>query len=89
MAIILDTRLSQRLECYTYVSNRIVSMRIKIKRGYTTVIGAYALEEETEKFYNMLQKEVDKSVKTNHLIIAALNTRVGNIPCLLYTSRCV
>ena len=38
-------------------------------------------QEETEKFYNMLQKEVDKSVKTNHLIIAAaLNTRVGNIP---------
>ena len=39
------------------------------------MIGVYALEdgrkEETEKFYNISQKDVDKSVKTYHLTIAA------------------
>ena len=49
------------------------------------MIGVYAPEdgrkEETEHFYNTLKKEVDKPVKTDHLIIAGdLNARVDNVP---------
>ena len=48
----------------------------------------YIREEETETFYNMLQEEIDKSVKKDHLFIAGdLKARVGNsqIPSAICT----
>lgn len=52
---------SQWLESYSYINDQIVSVIIKIKRGYVTVIVVYAPEDrkkEAENLCNVLQKLV-------------------------------
>ena len=82
IAILIDQKWKSKIESYTYINDRIISVRFKTCRNYLTVIGGYALKkgkkEETEEFYDTLQKEVYKWNKTDYLIVSDLNARVGN-----------
>jgi hypothetical protein len=74
-----------QISSYTFVNDRIITVRLKTNRGHTTIIGVYASEEgreeETRHFDEHLQKEVDKYSKSESLIISGdLNARVGNQP---------
>jgi len=85
VALIIDQKWASRITNYSFVNNRIITVRLKTNRGHTTIIGVYApeegREEETRHFYKQLQEEVGKYNKTDSLIISGdLNARVGNQP---------
>ena len=77
---------SGEIKYIAYVSERIITVRIKIYRGYLTIKGVYAPEEgkakETELFYEELQKHVDRVChSSDHLTISGdLNARIGQRP---------
>jgi len=80
-----DDKWTSRITDYSFVNDRIITVRLKTNRGHITIIGVYApeegREEETRRFYKQLQKEVDKYSKSDSLIISGdLNARVGNQP---------
>ncbi|KAJ4431193.1 hypothetical protein ANN_19790 [Periplaneta americana] len=85
VGILIDEKWKRKIESYVYINERIVIVRFKIDRGHLCVIGLYAPEEgrreDTEIFYEELQKQVNKYNKTDHmLILGDLNARVGNVP---------
>lgn len=85
VAILIDHKWKTRIESYKYINERIVEVRFRISRGYLTIIGVYAPEEgkkeETDIFYETLQKVVNSYIKTDSLIISGdLNARIGNTP---------
>lgn len=85
VGILIDEKWKRKIESYVYINERIVIVRFKIDRGHLCVIGVYAPEEgrreDTEIFYEELQKQVNKYNKTDHmLILGDLNARVGNVP---------
>jgi exonuclease III len=60
-------------------------VRFNVCRGHLTVIGVYAPEEgkmeETEIFYDTLQKQVQNCTNSGYVIVAGdLNARVGKQP---------
>lgn len=85
VAILINKFWKNKIHSYTFINERILTIRIKIKRGYLTVIGVYAPEEgrheDSEEFYEELQKLLDKINKNDYYIIAGdLNARIGKIP---------
>lgn len=71
------------IEHYNIWSERIVSVRMKSKQRYTTIIGIYAPEEGKEElsneFYETLQKAVQRTDPKEDLVIARdLNAQVGS-----------
>lgn len=85
VAILIHNRWRNKIESYTYINERLVITRLKISRGHLTIIGAYAPEEgkteETELFYEELQKQINNISKGDYLIISGdLNARIGKIP---------
>lgn len=84
VAILIDKKWKNKLHSYTFINDRILMTRFNIERGHLTIIGVYAPEEgkkeDTEEFYENLQKQLHKWNKKDYLIIAGdLNARVGNI----------
>ena len=85
VALIIDHKWTSRITNYSFVNDRTITVRLKTDRGHVTIIGVYTpeegREEETRRFYKQLQKEVDKYIKIDSLIISTgLNARVGNQP---------
>lgn len=85
VAILVDSKWKSKIEFYTYVDERILTIRLRIGRGHLTIIGVYApanaKKEEIEIFYDTLQKVVQKVNKNDSLIISGdFNARIGNSP---------
>jgi exonuclease III len=85
IALIIDHKLASRITNYSFVNDRLITVRLKTNRGHINIIGVYdpeeGSEEETRRFYKQLPKEVDKYSKSDSLIISGdLNARVGNQP---------
>jgi exonuclease III len=85
VAFIIDHKWTSRIVNYSFVNDRVITVRLKTNRGHITVTGVYTpeegREEETRRFYKQLQKEVDKYSNSHSLIISGdLNARVGNQP---------
>lgn len=64
IAILIDNQWENKIQSYAYINKKIVRTTLKIRRGYLTIIGTYATEEgkkeETEEFYETLQKQINK-----------------------------
>ncbi|PSN46792.1 hypothetical protein C0J52_19145 [Blattella germanica] len=85
VAIWIHKRLKNRIHSYTFINERIIMLRIKIDRGYVSILSLYAPEEgktqNTIEFYNELQKIINKLNKNdNILLLGDLNGRVGKNP---------
>jgi exonuclease III len=85
VALLIDKEWKTKIQSYIFINKRIVIARLKINRGHLTVIGVYAPEEgkteETEIFYEELQKQINKYNKQDYVIIIGdLNARVGTQP---------
>jgi exonuclease III len=85
IAIMTDKKWKNTVLNYTYVNERILTIRLKIDREHSTITGVYAPEEgkkeETKKFYEDLQKESSKYNKSDHLLVAGdLKDRVAQSP---------
>ena len=85
VALIIGHKWTSRITNYSFVNERIITVRLKTNRRHITIIGVYALEEgreeETRCFYKQLQEEVDKYSKSDSLIISGdRNARVGIQP---------
>ncbi|XP_022204516.1 craniofacial development protein 2-like [Nilaparvata lugens] len=83
--VLVDQRWKNRIESYSFVSERIIRVRFKMDRGYLTLFGTYAPEEgkkeATIEFYEELQKQLTACNKADYVIVAGdLNARVGNQP---------
>ena len=84
VAIFIDKKWESRIKEVQYVSERIITLKLKHNRGYLVVVGVYAPEEgkkeETDDFYKTLQNIVDKyNARYELLLIGDMNARVGNI----------
>ena len=60
-------------------------IRLKVERGFATVLSLYAPEEgrtlDTIELYEELQKVINKSNKNDYLLLLGdLNGRVGKVP---------
>ena len=64
VALIIDHKWTSRKTDYSFVNDRIITVRLKTNRGHMTIIGVYGPEEGREegrgRFYKHLQKEADK-----------------------------
>ncbi|NSM56166.1 RNA-directed DNA polymerase [Wolbachia endosymbiont of Atemnus politus] len=83
--IFVHKQLRKNIIHYNYWSDRIIEIRLKINRGYLTIIGVYAPEEgrieDSDEFYKQLQRIKDKINPNDHLLIMGdLNARIGNTP---------
>jgi hypothetical protein len=83
IALIIHNKWTSRITNYSFVNDRLITVRLKTNRGHINVIGDYdpeeGSEEETRRFYKQLPKEVDKYSKSDSVIISGdLNARVGN-----------
>jgi exonuclease III len=66
----------------TFWNERIIEGRLKLTRGYITVLGIYSSvdgkEEESESFYKLLQKVIDKVNKSDmSVLMGDFNARIG------------
>lgn len=85
VAILLHNQWKSKIVSYSYISERMVTLRMKTERGHLTVVGVYAPEEgkydETLLFYESLQKVLNTHIRTDYVIVAGdLNARVGSTP---------
>jgi hypothetical protein len=59
IALIIDHKWTSRITNYSFVNDRIISVRLKTNRGHTTIIRVFApeegREEETRRFYKQYQ----------------------------------
>ena len=84
VAVLIDRRWQDKIREYNFISERIMTVRLKFDRGYLTVISTYAPEErkhdEMERYYKELQKYVAKANNDYVLLMGDLNARVGKDP---------
>jgi exonuclease III len=68
VAIYVDKKWESRIRDYSFLNERIITMKMNHDRGYIIVIVAYAPEggkkEETISFYKMIQKFFDNTIKS-------------------------
>ena len=77
---------------YSLITERVMQVRIKVNRSHMNVIAVYAPTEvddevESERFYKILQQQIDKANKKDFVIfLGDFNARVGplNIPARLH-----
>jgi len=74
-----------KIHDYTWISDRIIEIRIKVLNRNLTTVGVYApvegKEQETGEFYRELQQSTDKIPKKENIILAGdFNRRIGNEP---------
>jgi exonuclease III len=62
--LMVHKSLKSNIDSYNYLSDRIIQLRLKLSRGYMTVICIYATiegnEDENDRFYKLLQKKKKK-----------------------------
>ncbi|PSN40274.1 hypothetical protein C0J52_24554 [Blattella germanica] len=85
VAIMINKALKTKIHSYTFVNERIVLARLRVERGFITIVAAYSpgdgRSRETDKFYKKLQETIHKINKNDYLILAGdMNGRVGNMP---------
>jgi exonuclease III len=82
VALLVNKSWKNKIHCYTFISER-MTIRLRLEREYLTLFNTYApeegREEETIKFYKILQNIIDKVNKNDYIILAGdFNARVGN-----------
>lgn len=92
VAILKNEEFERAIICYEQTNERIISVKLKVKRWNLTVVKVYTPQEgrkkESEEFYQQLQEVIDEGNKNYFLVIAGdLNARIGNvlIPGVLLT----
>jgi exonuclease III len=85
VAILIRKHLRKKILGYTWISPRIIQVKMRIASREFNTIGVYApvegKQEGTEIFYTDLQEIIEKSTKIQHLILAVdFNARIGNRP---------
>jgi hypothetical protein len=64
IALIIDHKCTSRITNYSFVNNRVTSVRLKTNRGHITIIGIYVpeegREEETRRLYDYKKKLTNK-----------------------------
>lgn len=85
VAVLLRKEWKTRIHSYNFINDRIINVRIKVHRGYLTIVGIYAPEEgrkdESIEFYEHLQKHINSVRKTDYIAICGdFNARVGKTP---------
>jgi exonuclease III len=81
--LIIHKTLQSTIDSYTFWNERIIEVRLKISRGYLTILGIYAhiegKEEENDQFYKQLQIIIDKVNKSDMIILMGdFNAIIGN-----------
>ena len=63
-----------KIQDYTWISDRIIETRVKVLNVNFTIVGAYApvqgKEQDTGEFYRELQQSMDKIPKKENIILA-------------------
>jgi hypothetical protein len=85
VAILFKQMWINRIVSYSWILDRIISLKCKTGRSLMNIIGVYAPTEgnktDTHKFYKELQETVNITGKSDYTIIAGdLNARVGKVP---------
>ena len=85
IALYIHKKWEDRLTNYEFVSDRIITARIRLERGNATIIGVYAPEEgrreDNQSFYQTLQTVINKFNSTDQVFLTGdFNARVGNVP---------
>jgi exonuclease III len=85
VAILIRKHLRKKILGYTWISPRVIQVKLRIVSQEFNIIGVYTpvegKQEETEIFYTDLQEIVENSTKIEHLILAGdFNERIGNWP---------
>lgn len=83
VGIMLHKRLKSRILGYSWISDRIITLKFRTGRSHCNIIGVYAPsdgnKEEIQRFYKELQDSIDKVGKNDYMVILGdLNARVGN-----------
>jgi exonuclease III len=83
VAIAIRKDWKNKIQDYTWISERIIETRIKVLNRNFTIVGLYApvegKEQDTEEFYRELQQNMDKIPKNENIILAGdLNGKIGN-----------
>ncbi|KAJ4440326.1 hypothetical protein ANN_08465 [Periplaneta americana] len=76
--------LKSTINNYYFWNERIIQIRLKLSRGYMTVIGVYAPvegeDEENDQFYTKLQRIVKKVNRSDMQVLTGdFSARVGNV----------
>jgi exonuclease III len=84
VAILIKQKWKNRIVSYSWISDRIISLKCKTGRSLMNIIGVYAPIEgnktDTRKFYKELQEIMNITGKANYTIISGdLNARVGKV----------
>lgn len=84
VTIFIDNKRQRNIRDYHFVNERIMYMKLKYDPGQLIVIGEYAPEEgkkeETQEFYDEIQKLIDKNRNHEILLMCDMYARVGKIP---------
>jgi hypothetical protein len=83
VAVMINQKVKNRICSYDFVSEIIVTIRLRIGRGYVSIVGTYSPEEgrakDTQKFYETLQDTLQNTNKNYFLRVAGdMNDRVAN-----------
>jgi exonuclease III len=81
--LMIHKTLQSTVDSYIFWNERIIEVRLKICRGYLTIICIYApvegKEEENDQFYKLLQKIIDKVNESDMVILMGdFNARIVN-----------
>jgi len=67
IALITDHKWTSLITNYSFVNNRIITVRLKTNRQHITIIGIYApeegREEETRRSYKQQKKKLTNTIK--------------------------
>jgi hypothetical protein len=79
-----EKRLKSRIIGYSWISERIATIKIKTGRSHCYIIGACApvevKAEKTETFYKQLQENLSTAGRNDYIIVTGdLNARIRNI----------
>ena len=81
ITLMIHKKIQNTIADYTFWNERIIQIRLKISRGYLTVIRIYAPiegEEDESTFYNKLQQTLNKIDKSDFIMIMGdFNAGIG------------
>jgi hypothetical protein len=84
VGIFLRKELKTRILGYSWVNNRIVTLKLGTGRSHCYIVGVYSPVEgkskETEEFYRQLHDTINKAGESDYVIIVGdMNARIGNL----------
>lgn len=85
VGILIKKSLKKQIISYSYINDRIITLKMKTGRSNCWIIGIYAPvegeQEKTEEFYKELQQCINKTSRNDYVVIAGdANARIGKIP---------